>query len=60
VETDAVAAAVDAAIEAHPEAVADVEAGEEGAINFLVGQVMQQTAGRADPETVNALLRERL
>ena len=60
VETDTVAAAVDAAIEAHPDAVADVHAGEEGAINYLVGQVMQQTAGRADPETVNTLLRERL
>ena len=60
VETDAVAAAVDAAIEANPDAVADVDAGEAGAINYLVGQVMQQTAGRADPETVNTLLRERL
>jgi aspartyl-tRNA(Asn)/glutamyl-tRNA(Gln) amidotransferase subunit B len=60
VETDAVAAAVEEAIDAHPEAVADVEAGEEGAINYLVGQVMQATAGRADPETVNTLLRQRL
>ena len=60
VETDTVAEAVDAAIEAHPDAVADVQAGQEGAINYLVGQVMQQTAGRADPETVNSLLRERL
>ncbi|MFB6153033.1 MAG: Asp-tRNA(Asn)/Glu-tRNA(Gln) amidotransferase GatCAB subunit B, partial [Halodesulfurarchaeum sp.] len=57
---DEVAAAVEAAIEENPEAVEDVKHGEDGAINFLVGQVMQKTGGRADPGTVNELLRERL
>jgi aspartyl-tRNA(Asn)/glutamyl-tRNA(Gln) amidotransferase subunit B len=31
-----------------------------GALNFLVGQVMQQTGGSADPGEVNQLLREEL
>jgi len=59
-EDDAVAAAVTEAIEENPDAVADYHAGEEGAINFLVGQVMQKTGGSADPGTVNELLRAEL
>ncbi|MFB6267654.1 MAG: Asp-tRNA(Asn)/Glu-tRNA(Gln) amidotransferase subunit GatB [Halodesulfurarchaeum sp.] len=59
-DADEVAAAVTAAIEENPEAVEDVKRGEDGAINYLVGQVMQKTGGRADPGTVNELLRERL
>ena len=57
---DAVADAVEAAIEENPDAVEDYHAGESGAINFLVGQVMQKTGGSADPGEVNGLLRERL
>ncbi|AUX10027.1 aspartyl-tRNA(Asn)/glutamyl-tRNA(Gln) amidotransferase subunit B [Halalkaliarchaeum desulfuricum] len=59
-EGEAVAAAVTEAIEEHPEAVEDYHAGEGGAINFLVGQVMQKTGGSADPGDVNQLLRDRL
>jgi len=57
---DEVQAAVEAAIEENPDAVADYEAGDEGALNFLVGQVMQKTGGSADPGQVNGLLREEL
>jgi aspartyl-tRNA(Asn)/glutamyl-tRNA(Gln) amidotransferase subunit B len=57
---DEVDAAVAEAVEENPDAVADYHAGEDGAINFLVGQVMQKTGGSADPGTVNQLLRERL
>ncbi len=57
---DEVQAAVLEAIEENPEAVADVEAGDGGAINFLVGQVMQKTGGSADPGAVNELLRTEL
>src|SRR6056297_1448415 len=38
----------------------DHENGEGGAINFLVGQVMQKTGGSADPGDVNQLLRAEL
>ena len=57
---DVVAEAVAAAIEDNPDAVEDYHAGEDGALNFLVGQVMQATGGSADPGEVNQLLRERL
>ncbi|MEF8799812.1 MAG: Asp-tRNA(Asn)/Glu-tRNA(Gln) amidotransferase subunit GatB [Halolamina sp.] len=52
--------AVTEAIEENPEAVEDYHAGEGGALNFLVGQVMAKTGGSADPGTVNQLLREEL
>jgi len=59
-DDDEIAAAVRAAIEENPDAVADYENGEDGALNFLVGQVMQETGGSADPGTVNERLREEL
>ena len=52
--------AVEAVIDDNPDAVADYEAGEDGALNFLVGQVMARTGGSADPARVNGLLRDRL
>ncbi|MFT4884598.1 MAG: aspartyl-tRNA(Asn)/glutamyl-tRNA(Gln) amidotransferase subunit B, partial [Natronomonas sp.] len=55
-----VAQAVTEAIEENPDAVKDYHAGEDGALNFLVGQVMGKTGGSADPGTVNELLREEL
>ena len=57
---DEVQQAVEAAIEENPDAVADYEDGDDGAINFLVGQVMGKTGGSADPGDVNQLLREEL
>ncbi|MFB6164049.1 MAG: Asp-tRNA(Asn)/Glu-tRNA(Gln) amidotransferase subunit GatB [Haloarculaceae archaeon] len=57
---DAVAAAVTEAIDENPDAVEDYHDGEGGAINFLVGQVMQKTGGSADPGDVNQLLRDEL
>jgi aspartyl-tRNA(Asn)/glutamyl-tRNA(Gln) amidotransferase subunit B len=32
----------------------------DGAMNYLVGQVMKKTQGRANPQVVRALLRARL
>jgi len=55
---DALAAAVQAAIAAQPQAVADFRGGKERALAALVGAVMKQTRGKADPATVNRLLRE--
>ena len=57
---DAVQDAVEAAIDENPDAVSDYHDGEDGAINFLVGQVMQKTGGSADPGDVNRRLREEL
>jgi aspartyl-tRNA(Asn)/glutamyl-tRNA(Gln) amidotransferase subunit B len=59
-DTGAIAAAVDAAIEANPAAVQKVRDGNDKAIGALVGAVMKQTRGQANPAVVNELLRERL
>jgi aspartyl-tRNA(Asn)/glutamyl-tRNA(Gln) amidotransferase subunit B len=56
----AIIAIVDSVLAANPQSVADFKAGKEKAIGFLVGQIMKQTKGRANPEMVNKLLRERI
>jgi aspartyl-tRNA(Asn)/glutamyl-tRNA(Gln) amidotransferase subunit B len=53
-------AIVDAVLAANPQSVADFKAGKERAIGFLVGQIMKQTKGRANPDLVNRLLKERM
>lgn len=58
-DTAAVVDAVDAVLAAHPDAVARLRAGEEKVVGFLVGQVMRETRGKADPQLVNRLIRER-
>jgi aspartyl-tRNA(Asn)/glutamyl-tRNA(Gln) amidotransferase subunit B len=59
-DSSALEAAVDEALAANPEAVANFRAGEKKVVGFLVGQVMQATQGRADPKLVNRLLNEKL
>ena len=52
----ALGALVDAAIAAHPDVVAQCRAGKKNAMGFLVGQVMKQSGGKADPKRVAALV----
>jgi aspartyl-tRNA(Asn)/glutamyl-tRNA(Gln) amidotransferase subunit B len=40
--------------------VASYKAGKEGVLGYLVGQVMKETQGKANPKVVNELLREKL
>ncbi len=56
----ALASIVDQVIAANPDAAETVRSGEMKAIGFLVGQVMKQTGGKANPKVVQGLLRERL
>jgi aspartyl-tRNA(Asn)/glutamyl-tRNA(Gln) amidotransferase subunit B len=59
-DESALAAAVDAAIAANPQAADDFRGGKEAALGRLVGAVMRATGGKAAPQAVNRLLRERL
>ena len=52
--------AIDTVLAANPEQVETYRGGKEGVLGFLVGQVMKETQGKADPKTVNRLLREKL
>jgi aspartyl/glutamyl-tRNA(Asn/Gln) amidotransferase, B subunit len=56
----ALVAVVDQIIQANPQSVEDFKAGKDKAIGFLVGQIMKETKGKANPALVNKLLLERL
>ena len=60
VKDDEVLAAVKQAIEENPKAVEDYLAGQKASINFLMGQVMKLTRGKADPGETVKLLRENI
>jgi aspartyl-tRNA(Asn)/glutamyl-tRNA(Gln) amidotransferase subunit B len=59
-DTSVVESAVEEAINANPQAVADYLKGKETAAKFLVGQVMKITKGKAKPDLVNQLVNEKL
>jgi aspartyl-tRNA(Asn)/glutamyl-tRNA(Gln) amidotransferase subunit B len=59
-DASALEPAIDAVIAAHPEQVETYRGGKEGVLGFLVGQVMRETEGKADPRVVSQLLAERL
>jgi aspartyl-tRNA(Asn)/glutamyl-tRNA(Gln) amidotransferase subunit B len=52
--------AVDQVIQENARSVEQYRAGKIGIIGFFVGQVMKATGGRANPQTVNEILRKRL
>ncbi|MEN6611192.1 MAG: Asp-tRNA(Asn)/Glu-tRNA(Gln) amidotransferase subunit GatB [Methanoregulaceae archaeon] len=56
----AFAAEITEVIAANAKAVEDYRAGRKEALNFLVGQVMKKTRGRADPGELNRLMQEAL
>lgn len=56
----AIKAVVDQIVNNNPQSVADYKAGKEKAVGFLVGQVMKETKGKANPGLVNKLIIERL
>lgn len=56
----AIIAVVDEVLAKNPKSVEDFRAGKERALGFLVGQVMKATRGKANPELVNKLLKEKL
>jgi len=53
-------AVVEKVIASNPKAVEDFKNGKDKAIGFLVGQIMKETRGRANPDAVNQLLRDKL
>ncbi len=59
-DAGALEAIVDEVIAEHPGPVAEFRAGKAGSKNFLVGQVMKKTQGKADPKLVNNLLARKL
>ncbi len=50
----------DEVIAAHPDSVERYKNGEEKLLNFLMGQVMQRTQGKANPQAIRELLARKL
>ena len=47
-------------IEEHPQAVVDYRAGKDRVVQFLMGQVMRETRGKANPGMVSELIKREL
>lgn len=60
VEEDAVMKAVKQAVDENPAAVSDYREGKKNAVNFLIGQVMRLTRGKADPGETFKLIEKEL
>jgi aspartyl-tRNA(Asn)/glutamyl-tRNA(Gln) amidotransferase subunit B len=56
----AIAQFVDDVLATNAESVAQFKAGKENVLKFLVGQVMKTSRGKANPELVETLLREKI
>jgi aspartyl-tRNA(Asn)/glutamyl-tRNA(Gln) amidotransferase subunit B len=59
-DASAIEALCDQAIAANPKPAADFKAGNAASLNFLKGQVMKLSKGRANPQLVGAILEKKL
>lgn len=59
-DTEAIRSVIIKVITANPKSVEDYKSGKTKAMGFLIGQVMRETKGKADPQAVNRLLKEEL
>jgi len=59
-DTGSIETAVEQILAAHPKQAADFQAGNEKVFGFLVGQIMKATRGKANPQKVNEILRQKL
>ncbi len=59
-DTGAISAMIDEVLAAQPAIVAEYRAGKQKAFNSLVGQIMKAARGKANPQQVNDLLKQKL
>jgi aspartyl-tRNA(Asn)/glutamyl-tRNA(Gln) amidotransferase subunit B len=59
-DSGAIESLIDTIIAANPGQVAQYRAGKDKVFGFFVGQVMKQTQGKANPQQVNDLLKQKL
>jgi aspartyl-tRNA(Asn)/glutamyl-tRNA(Gln) amidotransferase subunit B len=57
---DAIEKAIDQVLQAHPDEVDAIRGGKDKLMGFFVGQVMRATGGKANPKSVNLLIRKKL
>ncbi|WP_459616722.1 Asp-tRNA(Asn)/Glu-tRNA(Gln) amidotransferase subunit GatB [Bordetella sp. 2513F-2] len=59
-DSGAIGAMIDEVLAANPAIVAEYRAGKQKAFNSLVGQIMKAARGKANPQQVNELLKQKL
>jgi aspartyl-tRNA(Asn)/glutamyl-tRNA(Gln) amidotransferase subunit B len=59
-DTSAIESAIDNVIKNNPSQVVEFKSGKEKVLGFFVGQVMRETKGKANPQIVNEILKEKL
>ena len=59
-DTDELQSIIKTVIDENPKPVADYKGGNKKAMAFFVGQVMKATKGKANPKTVNEIIKEEL
>ena len=57
-DSDAIKGIVETVVANNPQSVADYKVGKKKAVGFLVGQVMKETKGKANPQVINQMLTE--
>jgi aspartyl-tRNA(Asn)/glutamyl-tRNA(Gln) amidotransferase subunit B len=59
-DQDKLESLVEEILDDNPEAIEDIKNGKDKAIGYLVGQVMKETKGKANPQMVNELFRKKI
>jgi aspartyl-tRNA(Asn)/glutamyl-tRNA(Gln) amidotransferase subunit B len=59
-DDSAIETLIDEIVRTHPQQCAEYQSGKETLMGFFVGQVMKASKGKANPQKVNTLLRQRL
>ena len=59
-DSSAIEEIIDIVLKNNPQSVTDYKNGKEKAIGFLVGQIMKESKGKANPQVVNELLLKKL
>lgn len=59
-DTDQLKEIVDKVLAENEQSIQDYRAGKDRALGFLVGQVMKETRGKANPQMVNQIIREKI
>jgi aspartyl-tRNA(Asn)/glutamyl-tRNA(Gln) amidotransferase subunit B len=57
-DTSAIEPHVQKVVDGHPEVITEIRAGKDRKFQFLVGQVMKESRGKADPKVVTELLKK--
>jgi len=59
-DTAAIESIIDEVIKSNPKSVEDFRSGKDKALKFLIGQVMKESRGKANPQIVNDIMIQKL